>query len=417
MASISKPRKLKNGDLSYRLTESKGYDTNGKLIQERETITIPAGTPAKERKRILQEKKRDFESRIRKGISIENPTYKEMCDKYMEHARDTLKQKSVENMESWLKHSINALGDIRIKDIKKADIRKFVDMLKKKDYAPTTIRNYFKAVSVVLSYACEIDYLENNPCIGKGIKLPENSRKDKGYTTEEVHAILRAIDEKAPLRYKTFFNLIALTGAREGEISGLKWENIDLENMTIRIEESASDSNEKGLIYGTPKTTSSKRTTPISQKVADLLRQLKNDQNIKRLELGSAWLRNPQNTAEKFCENHGDCGIKSGYCSHLCKNLKNSDRVFVLDNGKPEHPQGIYQWYKRFLKANDLPDGTVHGYRHTCATQLYRNGAEISDISRYLGHSSPAVTLSIYTESLRDNISELANTMADMLAQ
>ena len=48
---------------------------------------------------------------------------------------------------------------------------------------------------------------------------------------------------------------------------------------------------------------------------------------------------------------------------------------------------------------------------------LYRNGAEISDISRYLGHSSPAVTLSIYTESLKDNISELADTMADMLAQ
>ena len=415
MASVSKPKQLKNGDISYRLYESKGYDTAGKHIRETETVRIPKGTPARERKRILDEKKRDFESRIRKGISIENPTYEELCYKYMEYARNTLKQKSVENMGAWLKHSIRELGDIRIKDIKKADIRKFVDTLKGKGYAPTTIRNYYKAVSVVLSYACEIDYLEINPCIGKGIKLPESRRKDKGYTTEEIHTILKAIDEKAPLRYKAFFNLIALTGAREGEICALRWRDIDFENKTIKIEETATDSNEKGLIYGTPKTTSSIRTTPISQKVADLLRQLRKEQNLKRLELGSAWLRNPLNTAEKFCENHGDCGIKSGYCSRICKNMKNSDRVFILDNGKPEHPQGIYQWYKRFLKDNNLPDGTIHGYRHTCATQLYRNGAEISDISRYLGHSSPAVTLDIYIESLTDNISELAGTMAQVI--
>lgn len=414
MASVSKPRQLKNGDLSYRLYESKGFDSNGKHIRETETFTIPAGTPAKERKRIVQEKRRDFESRIRKGLSIENPTYKEMCTNYMEHARNTLKQHSAENMKCWLKHSINALGDIRIKDIKKADIRKFVDVLKKKDYAPTTIRNFFKAVSCVLTYACELDILENNPCVGKGIKLPENSRKDKGYTTEEIHTILSAIDEKAPLRYKAFFNLIAVTGARRGEICGLKWENIDLENKAITIEENATDSSEKGLLYGTPKTTSSIRTIPISQKVVDLLRQLKNEQNLKRLELGSAWLRNPLNAKEKYCENHADCGT-TGYCSHLCKNIINSDRVFILDNGAPETPRGIYHWYKRFLKSNNLPDGTIHGFRHACVSQLYRNGVEISDISRYVGHSSPSITLDIYAESLKDNMPDMADIMAKVI--
>ena len=415
MANVSKPRKLKNGDISYRLYESKGFDSNGKHNRETETVRIPAGTPARERKRILQEKKRDFENRIRKGISIENPPYKEFCSKYMEHARNTLKQKSVENMGAWLKHSIKEMGDIRIKDIKKTDIRKFIDTLKKKGYRPTTIRNYYKAVSVVLSYACEIDYLENNPCIGKGIKLPESRRKDKGYTTEELHTILKDIDEKAPLRYKTYFNIIALTGAREGEICGLKWENIDLENKTITIEETATDSSEKGLIFGTPKTSSSRRTIPISQKCTDLLRQLKKEQNIKRLELGFAWLRNPLDTKEKFCENHGNCGIKNGYCSHICKNMKNSDRVFVLDNGIPEHPQGVYKWYKRFLKYNNLPNGTVHGFRHACVSQLYRNGVEISDISRYVGHASPAITLDIYAESLTDSMPDMADIMAKVI--
>ena len=149
------------------------------------------------------------------------------------------------------------------------------------------------------------------------------------------------------------------TGLRIGEICALKWKNIDLEKREIQIRATLQrvyDKNNTKIIIDKPKTSKSIRNIPISNKLYNLLIQLK----------------------EKY---------------------KDDDFFLTGKNNKFIEPRNYRYTFKNILKRNKIKKYKFHILRHTFATNCIEIGMDIKSLSEILGHASVEITLNKYVHS------------------
>lgn len=162
------------------------------------------------------------------------------------------------------------------------------------------------------------------------------------------------------------------TGLRRGELIGLKWEDLDLTNGSLRVRRQVARIN--GQITEAPlKTKNSYRTLPLAEGTVAVLKEQK-------------------------------------------KKAGNSPWVFPSPTGGPMSPDSILHMLHRVLDRAGLPHIRFHDLRHTFATLALQNGVDIKTVSGMLGHYSAGFTLDTYTHITTPTQKEAANTMAQVLA-
>jgi integrase len=77
--------------------------------------------------------------------------------------------------------------------------------------------------------------------------------------------------------------------------------------------------------------------------------------------------------------------------------------VFVTETGAPIHISDLTKHFKSALKRAGLPTIRFHDLRHTAATLMLANGVSLVTVSKILGHSSPAITATIYAHALDES--------------
>lgn len=115
---------------------------------------------------------------------------------------------------------------------------------------------------------------------------------------------------------------------------------------------------------GSVKTFSGERTIPLTKRMLEILYEYKHRQNLMAPLDGTMYL------------------------------FSASD-----DPYKPQNPTYITKHMKRFMKRVGLPDMSPHDLRHTCATLMLQNGADIKSVQDMLGHSDASTTLNFYAKS------------------
>jgi integrase len=161
--------------------------------------------------------------------------------------------------------------------------------------------------------------------------------------------------------------LMATTGVRVGEALGLRWDDLNLDARTLRINRT---------IYrgqgSEPKTSSGRRTIKLSKLTIEALRQ------------------HPQT----------------------------SEWVFATSKGTTINVNNLrYRTWKRLLERANLPATIrIHDLRHSAATLLLSRGVPIKVVSEMLGHADVSITLSIYAHVLPDMQDKAADTMDDALS-
>ena len=154
------------------------------------------------------------------------------------------------------------------------------------------------------------------------------------------------------------------TGMRRGEVCGLTWANVDLNGHTVEVKQAMMQEPKGKFSIVTPKTTSSYRTISIGESLVDLLKQHKKHQIEERLRYGQYY--------------------------------HESNFVCTKENGSPVTPNTIKYQCDRIQKELGFPFN-FHSLRHTHATMLLENGANIKDIQARLGHSRIATTMDTYS--------------------
>ena len=246
--------------------------------------------------------------------------------------------------------------------------------------AVKTVLQHHRFISTVLSQAEKEMIVTYNA--SARATLPRAQRKKINYfQPDEIFRILQAL-ESEPLKWRTITHLLIVTGARRGEIMGLKWENVHLDERYLYIEVNLRYSKARGIYEETPKTGET-RFIPIPAETVALLREYRAEQ-------------------EHLRELNGDRWQDTGF-------------LFTRDNGQVMHPDSITAWLSKFSKRHDLPHINPHAFRHTVASVLIANHTDVVTVARQLGHSSPATTEMYYAHLIEQSRVQAGECIADVM--
>lgn len=250
----------------------------------------------------------------------------------------------------------------------------------------TTINGYHSFISAVLSQADKESLILFNPASKATAPRPEN--KPANYFQIEQVIQIRDALELIPLKWKTIIHLLLITGARRGEIAGVKIDLIDWKNNGIHLKNNILYTPKQGVYEDTTKTKESSHFVKLPLETMALLRQYVNWYLRQRLMYGDLW---------------NDTG-------YLFFQERKTENI-----GKPIHPDAITSYCSNFSKKYGLPHINPHAFRHTMASILYFNGADSVSISKRLGHSRVSTTTDIYSHIIQKADERSAECIADVI--
>ena len=243
---------------------------------------------------------------------------------------------------------LNALNHLNYeikKDILKLTSKDIESFISELELESSSISNYLSAYKTFYNYYIKIGKISINP-IDK-VDTPKLSKHLPTYlTVEEVDKLLDIeIKDAFSARNKSILELLYATGLRISELINLEFKNIDLNDCIVRIMGKGSK----------------ERIVPI------------NDLAIKYLKI-----------------------YVKDYRHKLVKTEQNN-YVYLNNHGKKMTRQGVFKMIKkRTLETGIKKDVSPHTLRHSIATHMLENGADLRIIQEFLGHESIGTT-QIYT--------------------
>lgn len=223
----------------------------------------------------------------------------------------------------------------------------------------TTVHLVHVTISRALKDAVRWGKLARNVAANADAPQPKNAEREVWDSAQ----LRKFLDATSTDRLGALWHLLATTGIRRGEAAGLTWADVDLDAGELRVRRARVVVGYQVLDSG-PKTDKGRRTIALDPGTVAVLRRHRAAQLEERLAWGPAYT---------------DSGL-----------------VFTREDGTGLHPERITQGFARLVKRVGLPAITVHGVRHSYATQLADAGVSLEVISKRLGHSSLSITGDLY---------------------
>ena len=290
------------------------------------------------------------------------------------------------------------IGMMRISTLKKSDVKRFYNRLAdERGLKPATIDNVHTVLHQVLDMAVDDDYIRSNPSDNVLKELKQShcfqTEKRRGLTVPEQDLFLEFLQNSET--YSHWYPLFAVmvgTGLRVGEVTGLRWCDIDLEEGVIDINHNLvyyshrMDGYKKGIYFNvnTPKTQAGIRQVPMLDFVKEAFLMEKAYQ---------------ERTGIKY-----NVTI-DGY----------TDFIFVNRFGETQHQGTINKAIRRIIRdCNDaqfeknenpevlLPHFSCHSLRHTFTTRMVEAGVNVKVIQDALGHKDIQTTMNIYADVTKE---------------
>lgn len=257
------------------------------------------------------------------------------------------------------------LNDRSIEEVNYKTIKEYLLFIQKFNYSKTTTARKIASLRTFFRYLYREKIIETNPA--SGIHSPKRGKTLPNFLTEqEIEQILGNIRIETPAGYRnrTIFELLYATGMRVSELSGLNFGDLNLENNEIRV-----------LGKG----------------------------NKERIVLVS-------NKAKEFLNTYLKTARYMIFKDELKKEYDEKTPVFINKTGYRLQPQSIRKSIKEVVEAIKLPkDVTPHVFRHSFATKLLENGADLRIVQELLGHSSISNT-QIYTHVSTERLKQAYNS-------
>jgi integrase len=166
------------------------------------------------------------------------------------------------------RHLLPALGNRPVSSIREPAVRAWRQSILDSDVNPVTVAKAYRLLKAILNTAVDDGLIRRNPCriVGAG---QEKSAERPVLTVEQVYRLARAVGD----RYQALILLGTFAGLRWGELAALTRGNVDLENATVRVVSTLTETDSGTLKPGPPKSAAGRRTVQLPQLVIPVLRQ------------------------------------------------------------------------------------------------------------------------------------------------
>ncbi len=216
------------------------------------------------------------------------------------------------------------------------------------------------------------------------VKAPRPGKPEIHPLSQDQARKLIATARAEGARFESLYVVALHTGLREGELLGLKWDDLDLDatTPTLQVRRTLSETR-TGHKFELPKNGKG-RSVKLSRSAVEALRSHRVRQNEERLRAGSRW----------------------------------QDSGLVFPNIKGTTMSGtnlLWQQFRPLLKRAGLPPIRFHDLRHTCATILLRAGKHPKYVQEMFGHANISITLDTYSHVIEGMDGGLGDAMDDAL--
>jgi integrase len=294
---------------------------------------------------------------------------------------DTVRPTTYECYEQIVRiHVRPALGGVKLKNLTPAHVRGLYREKPQAGLSPRTVQYIHVTLHKALKQAAQDGLIARNAT--EAVKAPQVRRQEiRPLSAAQVKVFLETACED---RLEALIVLAIHTGLRQGELLGLKWEDVDLEDGTLRVRRTLATA-KGGPVLMAPKTKSSRRSVKLTQGAMDALRSHLKGQLQEIDGAGSLWQEN---------------GLV--FASEIGEFL---DRRYLTSRR-----------FKALLERAQLPEIRFHDLRHTCATLLLSSNVNPKIVSEMLGHATIAITLDTYSHVLPNMRDQAAAAMEEALS-
>jgi integrase len=312
-----------------------------------------------------------------------NITFKDYAEKWLEQRRaGDYAAKTVES-DTWAldKHLTPVLGGMRLRTIHRGHVKELLTRKRQAGFSKDSVRLIRATLSGLLGDAVEDGLLTTNPLqgmrtkrLGRAVSHAERQQRIRPMTYEQLGAFLKAAEAQCPARDALYFLVMADTGLRPGEGAGLQWADVDCANRELHVQRAITEDRQEKLTK-----TESPRTVDLSARLVAILSRRQEELEKEALLAGedpSPWL-------------------------------------FPSRTGRPLSPKVMSRLFREVRQAAGLPHFVLYDLRHTYATHLLTEGADLLYVSGQLGHEKPTTTLLYYAHVMpRGNKEHLDRMMA-----
>lgn len=316
-----------------------------------------------------------------KLVPTEPDTLSERTKRFIDYKALSLGETTIAGYRNIYKNHIEPyFKNKRIQEVTPQDLKSYITHLaKKKGLSNNSIRKHIDLLNQVFKEAFREEIITANP-LARMDPIKKDRVEKKFFKPEELLEVLESV-RGTQLEVPVF--LASYLGLRRGEVLGLKWADVDLENRVVHIANTRTMTGSK-LVEKDPKTEKSRRSVVIPEALYQVLVKEK---------------------ARKFV--HHDPG----------KPVPSKIYVAVMEDGRPINPNYLSGMFTEHIQKHKFKDVTFHGLRHTYASIANNAGAPMQEISASLGHASTSITEQIYTHDFNPVKSAAVNAVAEKLEQ
>ena len=248
-------------------------------------------------------------------------------------------------------------------------------------FSPATVQKIYVILHKALSQAVSWSLVPRNAG-EEAVRAPRPAPKEmRPLSPDEARRLLETAEGD---RLEALYLLAIHTGMRQGELLGLKWENVDLAANAIRVHHTLLRTKGR-VVLGEPKTKKSRRTVHLT------------------------------GTASRALEEHLERQLK--VMERLGDLYRDQGLVFTTEVGTPINPSNLRKRsFAPLLQKASLPRLRFHDLRHTCATLLLSKNIHPKYVQELLGHATVSITLDTYSHVLPGMGNQVAEAMEDVLS-
>jgi integrase len=360
------PRKNKEGKIIGYLRAYYGPDGKRRYVSAKQ-------------KGECQKKLRQAMTDADRGLVFDHPDLKlgEYLDSWLsDSVKDTVRQRTYERYESIVRvHIQPAIGRVKLKALTPNHVRALYRDKLDAGLSLRTVNYIHVTLHKALKDAVSDGLVPRNAA---SVKAPRPEKPEiKPLSPDQARKLIATAGEAGD-RLEALYVLALHCGLREGELLGLKWDDVDLDAGTLQVRRTLSETR-TGHKFEKPKNGKG-RSVKCSQKATEALRSHRAHQNGERLRVGSLW--------------------------------QDNDLVFPTTTGTTMSCTNLLgRYFKPLLKKAGLPAIRLHDLRHTCATILLVAGKHPKYVQELLGHASISITLDTYSHVIEGMDGGLGDAM------
>ncbi len=336
-----------------------------------------------------------FEQEIRESFCNRQVFFRDFAGEIIDIKRAAgVERSTISNYEDMLRLRILPnFGHLKISAITPGMLNSFYMQLGKpgqnklngKSLSAKTILEYHRLMSSIFNQAKKLGFIINNPA--ERASPPKITPKTPNYfQPEDLEKIKNALVD-SPIMWRTIAYLMMAYGGRRGEYAGIKRQAIDFDKKELTIATCVLYDSKNGIYEKQYPKGDKIRVLPMTDEIVDLLREYLAWHDSEKAKFGKYWV--------------------------------SSDFIFTAEGGGMISPDGITRYFKRLSDRMrrddpDFPHINPHAFRHTVASMLICNGADVVTTAAYIG-DVPATVHQRYAHIVTGAKLEAANKMTSLI--